>query len=192
MQTVFALVLLSFELTAAFGFHGVTSSVSRANANSRFKLSMGLSPVVGGSVVALVTPMNADRSIDYAKLVEILEWHKSEGTDGAVILGTTGEASMISTEERAEVIRTAVKTVNKKFPVIIGTGTIETQKVIAMNKQALELGADAALVITPYYIKPPPRALVKHFLTIADACPLPIVLYNCPGRTGATLHAQLP
>lgn len=153
-------------------------------------MSMTLKPVVGGSVVALVTPMTPDNKIDYPKLVEILEWHMSEKTDGAVILGTTGEASMISMAERTEIIKLAVSTVNKKFPIIVGTGTIEGSKVIELSQNALDNGADASLIITPYYVKPPQRALVTHFKSIADAVPLPMIVYNCPGRTGVDLKPE--
>ena len=112
------------------------------------------------------------------------------GTDGAVILGTTGEASMISMEERTEIIKTSVRVVNGAFPVIVGTGTIETHKVIALSQHALDCGADATLVITPYYVKPPQRALITHFRKIADSVALPMIVYNCPGRTGVDLKPE--
>lgn len=144
----------------------------------------------GGSVVALVTPMKADKSIDYGRLVDLLTWHMQEGSDGAVVLGTTGEGSMISFVERAEIIKTAVKTVKGAFPVIIGTGTIETSKVIELTRQAKDLGADASLVITPYYVKPPQRALVSHYTSIVDAVTLPLIAYNCPGRTGVDMKPE--
>lgn len=114
----------------------------------------------------------------------------SIGTDGAVILGTTGEASTISMEERTEIIKASVKTVNGAFPIIVGTGTIETQKVIALSKHAMECGADATLIITPYYVKPPQRALVKHYLSIADSVAIPMIVYNCPGRTGVDMKPE--
>lgn len=161
------------------GYHSVKRS-----------LAMNLKPVVGGSVVALVTPMTAKNEIDYPKLVELLEWHVKEGTDGAVILGTTGEASMISIEERTAIIKTTVSTVKNSFPIIVGTGTIETSKVIELSRHALECGADASLVITPYYIKPPQRALVTHFLEIANTVPIPMIVYNCPGRTGVDMKPE--
>ena len=145
---------------------------------------------IGGSVVALVTPMTASNDVDYPSLVALLKWHMSEGTDGAVILGTTGESTMISLEERSKIIDTAVATVSGKFPVIVGTGTIETSKVIELGKHALAHGADATLVITPYYVKPPQRALVKHFNDIADAVDLPMIVYNCPGRTGVDMKPE--
>lgn len=143
--------------------------------------------VGGGSIVALVTPMENDKRIDYKKLTELLEWHKIEGTDGVVILGTTGEASTISMLEREQIIKSAVQTVNRAFPVIVGTGTIDTDKVIELSQQALDCGADASLVITPYYVKPPQRALVEHYKRIADTVALPMIVYNCPGRTGVDL-----
>lgn len=141
-------------------------------------------------MVALVTPMDDNNAIDYQQLKSLLQWHVSEGSDGAVVLGTTGESTMISSQEREAIIKTAVSTVNGAMPVIIGTGTIETSKVIEMTKQAKDLGADAVLIITPYYIKPPQRALVKHFLAVADAVDIPIILYNCPGRTGVDMKPE--
>ena len=147
-------------------------------------------PLKHGSIVALVTPMTENNAIDYAKLESILKWHIAEGTDGAVILGTTGEASTINMQERTEIIKLAIKTVNGAFPIIVGTGSIQTQTAIDLSKHALELGADASLIITPYYVKPPPRALVTHFRTIADAVPLPMIVYNCPGRTGIDMKPE--
>jgi 4-hydroxy-tetrahydrodipicolinate synthase len=143
-----------------------------------------------GSIVALVTPMTPNNAIDFEKLESILKWHVAEGTNGVVILGTTGEASTINMDERTEIIKRSVKTVNGAIPVIVGTGTIDTQKVIELSKHAMSLGADATLVITPYYVKPPQRALVTHFRTIADAVPLPMLLYNCPGRTGVDMKPE--
>jgi 4-hydroxy-tetrahydrodipicolinate synthase len=97
---------------------------------------------------------------------------------------------MISLEERTNVIKTAVKIVNGAFPIIVGTGTIETKKVIELSQHAKDCGADATLVITPYYVKPPQRALVTHFKAIADAVDLPMVVYNCPGRTGVDMKPE--
>ena len=175
----------------------MTSHVSAFSSNSAQRLhrsrqiSMSLTSIRGGSVVALVTPMKPDGSVDMAKFVELLEWHVKEGTDGAVVLGTTGEGSLIGHAERSDIIKTAVATARKAFPVIIGTGTIETSKVIDLTRQAYECGADASLIITPYYVKPPQRALVQHFMKIADAVPqLPMILYNCPGRTGVDMKPE--
>lgn len=151
---------------------------------------MEMSQIKGGSIVALVTPMTSDNEIDYPKLVELLEWHIKEGTDGAVILGTTGEASMISLAERSQIIKTAVETVKGAMPIIVGTGCIETSKTIELSQNAKDNGADGILVITPYYIKPPQRALITHFTAIADAVSLPMIMYNCPGRTGVTMAPE--
>lgn len=144
----------------------------------------------GGSVVALVTPMTKTNEIDYPKLLKLLEWHVKEGTDGAVILGTTGESTTITMDERTEIIKLAVKTLKGKMPIIVGTGTIDPNKVIELSQHAKELGADASLIITPYYVKPPQRALVKHFTHIADKVALPMIVYNCPGRTGVDMKPE--
>jgi 4-hydroxy-tetrahydrodipicolinate synthase len=143
-----------------------------------------------GSVVALVTPLLDDKALDIPSLESILKWHVAEGTDGAVVLGTTGEASMMTMDERADIIKAAVKTVNGAFPIIVGCGGIKTSDMVDQAKQAEELGADGILVITPYYIKPPQRALVTHFHTVADACKLPMIVYNCPGRTGVGMTPE--
>lgn len=173
-------------LEGSQSFHCQPARIS----SSRSSLSMSLVPVRGGSVVAIVTPMKPDGAIDYKAFVDLLHWHVEQGTDGAVILGTTGEGSLISPTERAEVIKTAVSAVKKAFPVIVGTGTIETTKVIDLTRQAKDCGADASLIITPYYVKPPQRALVAHFLSVADAVELPMILYNCPGRTGVDMKPE--
>mmetsp|Transcript_18627 Transcript_18627/g.18720 ORF Transcript_18627/g.18720 Transcript_18627/m.18720 type:complete len:337 (-) Transcript_18627:98-1108(-) len=178
--------ILCFALT-----YGFKSSFRTYVGNQRrFDLSMSLQDkmlVKGGSVAALVTPMNADNSIDYDKLTAILNWHAEEGTDGVVVLGTTGESTMINMEDRTKIIQTSVKAVKGTLPIIIGAGSVQASHVIEYSKQALELGADASLVITPYYVKPPQRALVQHFNYIADTVPLPMIVYNCPGRTGVDM-----
>lgn len=180
-----ATIFLAFSIVEAF-LSSPKSSLYRDRCSS---LSM-VQKIRPGSVVALVTPMNDQNGIDYTKLEELLQWHISEGTDGAVVLGTTGEASMISWDERAKIIEHAVKTVNGAFPIIIGTGTIEASQVIKLSQQAKDLGADGTLVITPYYVKPPQRALIKHFTTIADAVDIPMIVYNCPGRTGVDMKPE--
>ena len=156
---VLAALGANFEVSA---FHAPSSRLNRVK-STRLDVSMSGNSLRAGSVVALITPMKEDMSIDYAAFVDLLKWHVVEGTDGAVILGTTGEATMINQEDRTEIIKTAVKTVAGAFPIIVGAGTIETDKVIAMCQNAKDCGADASLVITPYYIKPPQRALIKHF-----------------------------
>ena len=150
-------------------------------------LAAALAPC-GGSNVALVTPMVAgSNAVDYGALRSLLEWHVECGTAGVVALGTTGEASTLSGEERDEVLRTAVDVCGGVVPVVAGTGTIDTERAIAMGRRAAELGADGTLVVTPYYVKPPQAALVAHFTAIADAVDLPMILYNVPGRTGVDL-----
>ena len=141
----------------------------------------------GGSNVALVTPMKNDNKIDYESLVRLLKWHEKEQTDGIVLLGTTGEETTINMSERSRIIETAVNLLKNKIPIIVGTGAVDPNKVIELTKNAKDLGADASLVITPYYVKPPQRALITHFSTIADSIDLPMILYNCPGRTGVDM-----
>ena len=179
MQSLVRFIILSMVVD---GFR----MMAPARFNSLRSLEMATS-ITGGSIVALVTPMTSSNAIDYDKLIDILKWHIDQKTDGVVVLGTTGESSTISVEERTKIIETAVKTVNGRIPVIIGTGGIETHKVIESSKQAQSLGADGVLVITPYYVKPPQRALVAHFNAIANAISIPVIMYNCQGRTGVTI-----
>ncbi len=180
--TIIVLVAAIILQVQAFTSNGVGMRSRQSTS-----LSMTGVPLKAGSVVALVTPMLDNLSIDYPKLVDLLKWHVDQGTDGAVILGTTGEASMIGIEDRTKIIKTAVETVDGAFPIIVGAGTVETDKTIGLCQNAKDCGADACLLITPYYIKPPQRALVKHFIDIADAVDLPVMLYNCPGRTGVDM-----
>lgn len=144
-----------------------------------------------GSLVALATPMTPSGSVDFEALRSLLQWHKDEGTDGIVILGTTGEASTLSYEEKEEVMAVTRDEIGGVLPIVVGTGTISTTQTIAATKQAMRMGADAALVVTPYYVKPSPAGLLAHFTAIADAAgDLPIVLYNVPGRTGVDLSVE--
>ena len=140
-----------------------------------------------GSYVALVTPMDAANAVDYGALRKLLEWHVASGTDGVVALGTTGEASTLDAAERDRVLETCVDACRGRVPVVAGTGAIDTRAVVAMGRRAKALGADGTLVVTPYYVKPPQRALEAHFLAVAEAVDLPMVLYNVPGRTGVDL-----
>ena len=117
----------------------------------------------------------------------LLEWHVASGTDGVVALGTTGEASTLDAAERDKVLETCVDACRGRVPVVAGTGAIDTRAVVAMGRRAKALGADGTLVVTPYYVKPPQRALEAHFLAVAEAVDLPMVLYNVPGRTGVDL-----
>jgi 4-hydroxy-tetrahydrodipicolinate synthase len=140
-----------------------------------------------GSLVALVTPMLLSNEIDYAALEKIVDWHLNQHTDGLVVLGTTGEAPTIESQERAKIIRQVIAQAAGKIPVIVGTGVNATSHTIALTRQAMELGADAALLVTPYYNKPSQEGLFQHFQAVANAVPIPQILYNVPSRTGCDL-----
>lgn len=140
-----------------------------------------------GSMVALVTPMYSDGRIDFDRLESLVDWHLASGTAALVILGTTGESPTILPRERSLIIRSVMDMVKGRCPVIVGTTHFSTQAAIELTQQAFSLGADAALIATPYYNRPPQEGLVQHFSAIAEAVPLPIVLYNVPTRTGCDL-----
>lgn len=140
-----------------------------------------------GSLVALVTPMHPDGSIDYSTLTKLVDWHVNNYSDGLVILGTTGESATIEITERQRIIHHVVEQVGDCLPVIVGTGTNSTAHTIKLTQQAMEAGADAALIVTPYYNKPTQEGLFAHFSAIAKAVPIPQVLYNVPSRTGCDL-----
>ncbi len=139
-----------------------------------------------GSGVAIVTPFK-DCKVNYEKLAELLEWHLKQGTDSIVVCGTTGEASTLSEDEQKNVIKFTVEKINKRIPVIAGTGSNCTAHAVELSKYAEEVGADAALVITPYYNKSTQRGLIAHFTEVANAISIPIVVYNVPGRTGVNI-----
>ena len=139
-----------------------------------------------GSGVAIVTPFT-DEGVNYLKLKELIEWHILEGTDAIVVCGTTGEATTMTDDEKKEVIKFTVDTVNKRIPVIAGTGSNNTKHSIKMSKYAESIGIDALLVITPYYNKTSDLGLIKHFKAINDEVKTPIILYNVPGRTGMNI-----
>ncbi|CAM9546442.1 unnamed protein product [Ectocarpus sp. 13 AM-2016] len=140
-----------------------------------------------GSYVALVTPMTLDGMIDEEALRGLLRWHVDSGTDGIVALGTTGEASVLSTAERQLVLDITVEEVGGKVPVVAGTSSVNPHVVIEQSEQAAERGADAVLVVTPAYVKPSQQGLVKFYSMIADQGALPVVLYNVPGRTAVDM-----
>lgn len=140
-----------------------------------------------GSIVALVTPFNEDGSVNFTKLGELLDYHINNNTDGIVILGTTGEASTLSFDEEAEIVKFSVERVNHRIPLIVGSGSNETEKAITMSKKYSEMGADYVLVITPYYNKTNESGLIKHFEAVADASKCPVIMYNVPGRTGMSI-----
>ena len=140
-----------------------------------------------GSLVELVTPFNKDGSVNYEKLGELLDYHCNNNTHGIVILGTTGEASTLTFDEEAEIVKFSVKRVNKRVPLIVGSGSNETEKAVTMSKKYSELGADYVLVITPYYNKTNESGLIKHFEAVANASKCPVIMYNVPGRTGMSM-----
>ena len=145
-------------------------------------------PLRKGSCVALITPMHADTGqIDFPSLERLLDFHVEQQTDNLCILGTTGEASVLSMAERQAVLTTAVQRVKGKLPILVGTGTIDPRHVKAMTQQAADCGCDASLLVTPYYVKPPQRGLIRHAVTAADWGLLPVVLYNVPGRTAVDM-----
>ena len=144
-----------------------------------------------GSMVALVTPMHADGRINFSQWQTLIDWHVKCGTHAVVVAGTTGESVLLKATEIEALITVAVKACkNTNTQVIVGTGAIDPDKVIAANQQAFDLGAGAVLVVTPYYLTLTQNALYQHFQTIATQSELPIVLYNVPSRTGMDLQAN--
>lgn len=139
-----------------------------------------------GSGVAIVTPFKDDK-INFDKLEELLEWHIEEETDAIIICGTTGEAATMTTEEHKKAIKFTVEKVNKRIPVIAGTGSNNTKYSIELSKYAESVGADGLLIVTPYYNKATQRGLIDHYTAIADNVNIPIIIYNVPGRTGLNI-----
>jgi 4-hydroxy-tetrahydrodipicolinate synthase len=140
-----------------------------------------------GSLVAIVTPMTADGSLDWPAWDRLLDFHLSEGTDGIVIAGTTGESPTLNLEEVEELTRRAVLRCSGKLQVIVGAGTHATSSTVARTRALSRLGPDAVMLVTPYYNKPPQEGLFRHFMAAADASAVPIVLYNVPSRTAVDL-----
>ena len=140
-----------------------------------------------GSAVAIITPMNPDGSINYERFGELIDEQIANHTDAIVVAGTTGEASTMTDDEHVEAIRFTVERVNKRVPVIAGTGSNDTGYAVELSKSAERVGADALLQVTPYYNKTSQRGLVAHFTAIADAVNIPIILYNVPSRTGVKI-----
>lgn len=144
-------------------------------------------PIFKGAGVAIVTPMKENFEVNYDKLEELIEFQINNGTDAIIIAGTTGESSTLSMEEHRDVIKAAVKFTKGRVPVVAGTGSNSTVTAIQLTKEAEEDGADAALIVSPYYNKASQAGLVKHYSMIADETNLPIILYNVPGRTGCNI-----
>ncbi len=140
-----------------------------------------------GSIVALVTPMKADGALDREALARLVDWHVEQGTDAIVSVGTTGESPTLDMEEHCRVIRETVEFARGRIPVIAGTGSNATREAIELTECARDAGADACLLVTPYYNKPTQEGLYRHFRAIAEAVSLPQILYNVPGRTACDL-----
>jgi len=145
------------------------------------------SAVAQGSLVAIVTPMFEDGRLDIPSLNALIEFHIAQGSDGIVIVGTTGESPTVDFDEHCLLIKTAVEQVRGRVPVIAGTGANSTKEAIALTQKAKELGVDACLLVAPYYNKPTQEGLYQHFNAIADAVAIPQILYNVPGRTGCDI-----
>ena len=141
-----------------------------------------------GSMVAMVTPMNTDGSVDWPALEKLVEHHIAQGTDAIVSVGTTGESATLDHNEHAEVIERTVKAVAGRIPVIGGTGANSTSEAILLTERAAAAGVDGCLLVVPYYNKPPQEGLYQHFRTIAEAVAIPQILYNVPGRTAVDMH----
>ena len=140
-----------------------------------------------GSMVALVTPMGEDGSLDLRAFDRLVEFHVENGTNALVVAGTTGESPTLTLAEHAELVRRAVNRVRERVPVIAGSGTASTAATIALTRQAMEAGVDACLIVTPYYNKPTQEGLYQHYRTVAEQVAVPQILYNVPGRTGCDL-----
>ena len=144
--------------------------------------------MITGSLVALVTPMHINGEIDWSALKSLVEWHIAEGTHGIVAVGTTGESATLTVDEHCAVIKAVIATVNGRIPVIAGTGANSTREAIELTQSAKDAGADACLLVTPYYNKPTQEGLYQHYKAVAEAVAIPQILYNVPGRTGVDMH----
>jgi len=150
---------------------------------------MSTKTIFNGVATALVTPLD-ENGVNYEKLGKLIDWQIEEGVNALVICGTTGEASTLTDEEHRDVIKYAVERVNKRIPVIAGTGSNDTAYAISLTEYASEVGADAVLVVTPYYNKTSQAGLVEMFKTIADHSSVPVILYNVPSRTGVNIEPE--
>ena len=154
---------------------------------------------ITGSIVAIVTPMHEDGSVDYDGLRGLIDWHIAEGTDCIGVVGTTGESPTVTVDEHCEIIRVAVAHAAGRVPIMAGAGGNATAEAIELTRYAKEVGADCSLQVVPYYNKPSQEGMYRHFRAVAEAVDLPVVLYNVPGRTVADLQhdtvmrlAQIP
>ena len=146
--------------------------------------------MIQGSLVAIVTPMHADGGLDLPGLRKLIDWHIEQGTDGIVIVGTTGESPTVSVDEHCELIRIAVEQTAKRIPIIAGTGGNSTSEAIELTRYAKEVGADASLLVVPYYNRPTQEGMFQHFKKVAESVDLPAILYNVPGRTVADMSNE--
>lgn len=143
--------------------------------------------MISGSLVALVTPMHRDGAVDWDALQRLVEWHIAEGTNAIVAVGTTGESATLNVDEHLAVIKAVIKTAAGRLAVIAGTGANSTAEAITLTRAAADIGADACLLVTPYYNKPTQEGLFLHHKAIAEAVAIPQILYNVPGRTGVDM-----
>lgn len=148
-----------------------------------------MNPIIG-SIVALVTPMREDGSVDYDALRRLVDWHIAEGTDCVGVVGTTGESPTVSVEEHCEIIRVAVEHAKGRVPIMAGAGGNSTREAIELSRYAKKVGADCTLSVVPYYNKPSQEGMYQHFKAIAEAVDIPMVLYNVPGRTVADMQVD--
>ncbi len=151
---------------------------------------MSRRPIFTGAAVAIITPMNADGSVNYDGFKKLIDYQIENGTDAIVVCGTTGEASTLSHEEHIECIRFVAEYVNKRVPVIAGTGSNCTETAIYLSREAQKAGVDAVLLVTPYYNKATQKGLIRHFGDTAAAIDIPVILYNIPGRTGVNMTPE--
>lgn len=147
--------------------------------------------MIKGSMVALVTPFTEDGSVDFKRVRELVEWHVQEGTDAILVLGTTAETPTLTTEEEDEIVRITIEQVAGRIPVVVGSGSNNTAKAVETSLKYEKMGADALLVISPYYNKANKQGMIQHFLTVADAVNTPIILYNVPARTGISISYEV-
>ena len=148
-------------------------------------------PYFGRLLTAMVTPFNADGSVNYEKAAYLAEWLINNGSDGLVVAGSTGEAATMSAEEKLELFRVVVNRINKRVPVIAGTGSNNTADSVKMTKMAEAMGVDGALIVGPYYNKPTQEGFYQHFAAVAQSTGLPIIVYNVPGRTASNISPAI-
>jgi 4-hydroxy-tetrahydrodipicolinate synthase len=143
---------------------------------------------IRGSIPAIVTPMHEDGSLDLPAFRKLIDWHVEEGSNGLVVVGTSGESATLSVDEHILMVKTAVEHTAKRFPIIAGAGGNSTSEAVELAKAAKEVGADATLQVVPYYNKPTQEGMYQHFRKIAESVDLPVILYNVPGRTVADMN----